>query len=84
MKSEYMGAVLEAMARARGITKSAVPVKLPSDEPGVMLGDVAIVMEPGCYQVFRHRQGFMDVIGDPHETFYGAASFALDALAEAA
>jgi hypothetical protein len=84
VKAKYMEAVLEAMAQARGITKPAVSVGLPGDDPSVMIGNIAIVMEPGCYQVFRYHHGFMDAIGEPHETFNSAASFALDAFVEAA
>jgi hypothetical protein len=49
-----------------------------------MIGRIAIVMEPGCYQVFRYERGFLDAVGEPHDGFPSAATFALDQFVEAA
>lgn len=82
MSTEDMRASLITMARARGITATVNPMAGP--DPAVIIGNIAVVMEPGCYQVFKYVRGFLDAIGDPHQQFASAASFALDQLQDAA
>lgn len=82
MNTERMRASLGAMAQARGINKHIGALAGP--DPAVIIGTIVIVMEPACYQVFKYVGGLLDAVGEPHETFNSAATFALDTFAEAA
>jgi len=72
-----MRASLKAMALARGITTTRV-VPMNMNDPAVIIGRIAVVMEPGCYQVFRYGDGILNAVGEPHDNFNGAATTALD------